>query len=88
MSVSEHDGIEHTDFADLVLSTAEVTRSESSYSRSNYRSLKHVAATSNVCERLFCRAKLVARDHRKHLSPYHLELFLFCDTMKIYWIHH
>ena len=63
---ADNDGIEHTDFADSVLSTAEVTRSESSCLRSNYRSLKHVAATSNVCERLFSRAKLVARDQQQH----------------------
>ncbi len=78
-------GVQHTDFADSVLSTAEVTRSESSCSRSNYRFIMHIAATSNVCKRLFTRAKLVARDHRKHLSPYHLELLLFWRHNEDLW---
>ncbi len=29
-----------------------------------------------MVERLFSRAKLIMRDHRKHMSPYHLEILL------------
>ena len=29
-----------------------------------------------MVERLFSRAKLIMRDHRKHMSPYHLEMLL------------
>lgn len=73
------------DFASSVLNTAEVTRTESTSSRMPYRSLKHVSPTSNICERLFSRAKLIARDHRKHMSPYHLELLLFLRYNQDLW---
>ncbi len=58
-----NDNIDGIDFADSVLSNAEISRSESTAIRIPYRSLKHVSATSNVCERFFSRAKLIARDH-------------------------
>jgi hypothetical protein len=35
--------------------------------------------------RLFSRAKLIARDHRKHMSPYHLELLLFLRYNQDLW---
>ena len=60
-----------------VMQKSQDQRSENTSIRMPYRSLKHVSATSNVCERLFSRAKLPAGDHRKHMSPYHLELLLF-----------
>ena len=41
---------------------------------SKYRSMKHVSPTSNVCERLFSRAALVMRPHRRHMTPFHLEI--------------
>jgi hypothetical protein len=79
--IDEYEDIEESttsDFADAVLNSAEASRRvEGTTTRLSYRSLKHVSATSNVCERLFSRAKLIARDHRKHMSPYHLELLLF-----------
>jgi hypothetical protein len=34
---------------------------------SKYRCVDHVSKDSNVVERLFSRAKLVMRDHRKHI---------------------
>jgi hypothetical protein len=44
---------------------------------SKYRSLKHVAKDSSMVER---RSNYLAeqnlRDHRKHMSPYHLEMLL------------
>jgi hypothetical protein len=52
---------------------------------SKYRSTKHVAPTSNVCERIFSRAKLVMRPHRKHMSPFHLEMMIFLRCNKGLW---
>ena len=52
---------------------------------SKYRSLKHVAKDSNMVERLFSRAKLIMRDHRKHMSPYHLEMLLFLRCNSAMW---
>ncbi len=75
-----YDDIEETatsDFDKAVLSTAEATRRiEGTTTRLSCRSLKHVSATSNVCERLFSRAKLIARDYRKYMIC-HTELLLF-----------
>ena len=70
--------LQRLNFADAVLNSAEASRRvEGTTKRLSYCSSKHVSATSNVCERLFSRAKLIARDHRKHMSPYHMELLLF-----------
>ena len=52
--------------------------------KSKYRPLPHVAPTSNVCERLFSRAKLIMRPHRKHMSPFHLEMMVFCAATRRY----
>jgi hypothetical protein len=52
---------------------------------SKYRSLKHISPTSNVCERIFSRAKLVMRPHRKHMSPFHLEMLIFLRCNKGLW---
>ena len=52
---------------------------------SKHRSTKHVAPTSNVCERVFSRAKLVMRPHRKHMSPFHLEMLIFLRCNKGLW---
>ena len=52
---------------------------------SKYRSMKHIAHTSNVCERLFSRAAIVMRPHRRHMSPFHLEMLLFLRRNKILW---
>jgi hypothetical protein len=81
----EIEELHDTDFASSVLNTAEVTRTEITSNRMPYRSLKHVSPTSNICERLFSRAKLIARDHRKHMSPYHLELLLFLRYNQDLW---
>jgi hypothetical protein len=48
---------------------------------SEYHPTWHVLPTSNVCERLFSRAKLVFSERRKRMSPETLEiiLYLFCN---------
>ena len=52
---------------------------------SKYRSMNHIAPTSNIVERLFSRAKLVMTDQRKIMAPYRLELLLFLRCNKILW---
>lgn len=52
---------------------------------SKYKSLKHVCKDSNIVERLFSRAKLIMRDHRKHMSPYHLEMLLMLRCNSGMW---
>jgi hypothetical protein len=41
----------------------------------NYRLTKvqHILPTTNIVERLFCRAKLALTDHRNRMTPRHLE---------------
>jgi hypothetical protein len=74
--------LQRLNFADAVLNSAEASRRvEGTTIRLSYRSLKHVSAASNVCKRLFSRTKLIARYHRKHMSPYHMELLLFLSEV-------
>ena len=47
--------------------------------------MAHIAKDSNIVERLFSRAKLIMRDHRKHMSPYHMELLLFLKFNRNLW---
>jgi hypothetical protein len=52
---------------------------------SKYRPMQNIALTSNVCERLFRRAKLILRPHRKMMSPYHLDMLIFLRYNKELW---
>ena len=47
--------------------------------------MQHIAPTSNVCERLSSRAKLIMRPHRKMMSPYHLDMLIFLRCNKELW---
>ena len=52
---------------------------------SGYVSLQWVPGTSNVCERLFSRAKLNIGYLRHNMSPMHVEAELFLCVNKEYW---
>ncbi len=52
---------------------------------SQYESTAHVCPTSNACERLFSRAKLVMRPHRRHMDPSTLEAILMLRMNKDMW---
>jgi hypothetical protein len=46
-----------------------------------YRLTKHILPTTNIVERLFSRAKSDLTDHRKSMTPRHLELLMFLRTI-------
>ena len=50
-----------------------------------YHSTLHVSPTSNVSERLFSRAKLVMRPHRRLMDPSTLETLLMLRMNKDNW---
>ena len=50
-----------------------------------YHSTLHVSPTSNVCERLFSRTKLVMRPHRRLMDPSTLETLLMLRMNKDHW---
>ena len=50
-----------------------------------YRLTKHILPTTNIVERLFSRAKLALTDHRKSMTPRHLELLMFLRTNRSLW---
>ncbi len=50
-----------------------------------YESTAHISPTSNICERLFSRAKLVMRPHRRHMDPSTLEAILLLRTNRDLW---
>ena len=47
--------------------------------------LEWVPGTSNVCERLFSRAKFIFTDYRKSLEPVHLEAQMFLFANRRFW---
>ena len=52
---------------------------------STYEKVFHVIPTSNICERLFSRAKLVLSDRRKNLTFTHFEILIFLWLNKDMW---
>ena len=50
-----------------------------------YESTAHVCPTSNICERLFSRAKIVMRPHRRLMDPSTLETLLMLRMNKNLW---
>jgi len=52
---------------------------------SEYMSIYWIPATSNMCERLFSRARLVLSDYRKSMSPVTLEALLFLNCNRRLW---
>ena len=53
---------------------------------SEYRPLEHVSPTSNICERLFCRAKLLISATRKKMNPDSLNMLLFLKANRKLWL--
>ncbi len=51
----------------------------------NINQLQYVSPTSNACERLFSRAKLIMRPHRRHMDPSTLEAILMLRMNKEMW---
>jgi hypothetical protein len=53
--------------------------------QSKYRSTLHVAATSNLCERLFSAARLIMNHLRCNMDPEACELLLFLKFNRRLW---
>ena len=47
--------------------------------------MKHVSPTSNICERLFSRAKLIMSATRKNMNPDSLNMLLFLRANRHLW---
>ena len=69
-------------YADSILELAETERIVAS---SKYCDLSHITSTNNDLERLFSRAKIVMRPHRKSMKPWRLEMLLFLRMNKHLW---
>jgi len=69
-------------YADSILEHAEAERIVAS---SRYCDLSHITSTNNDLERLFSRAKIVMRPHRKSMKPWRLEMLLFLRMNKHLW---
>ena len=69
-------------YAHSILELAETERIVAS---SKYCDLSHITSTNNDLERLFSRAKIVMRPHRKSMKPWRLEMLLFLRMNKHLW---
>ena len=47
--------------------------------------MKHVSPTSNICERLFSRAKLIMSATRRNMNPDSLNMLLFLRANRHVW---
>jgi hypothetical protein len=72
-------------FADSILEDARASKS-SRTETSKYRSTDHVAATSNICERLLSQAKLIMSDLRRSMDPDTLSKVLFLKGNPSLWL--
>ena len=74
----EDDNMQDVDYAEAILQATEVRKSArlNTY-KSKYRSMLHIESQSNICERLFSRAKPIMTPQRKNMHPYRLESLLF-----------
>ena len=61
-------------------------RLHSSITNSNTRSTAHISPTSNICERLFSRTKLIMTAQRSSMDPITLENILILRYNKDLWI--
>jgi hypothetical protein len=84
----QHDAQDHEDsemgFVERILHTQDDAHKRRKVV-SQYESTAHVCPTSNACERLFSRAKLVMRPHRRHMDPSTLEAILMLRMNKDMW---
>lgn len=71
-------------FMDGVLKEVDAVRNKIA-KKSAYRSLDHVATTSNIVERLFSRAGIIMRPHRRCMDPSTLEIIIMLRMNKDLW---
>ena len=71
-------------YADQIL-RGSAQKKRSREDESEYRSVKHVSPTSNICERLFSQAKLIMSATRKNMSPDSLNMLLFLKANRHLW---
>lgn len=85
--VGEEEKLENSDFAsDIVRTSLSRKRMRiSNNAGSSYKCTNHINPTTNVCERLFSKARLIMSHLRKSMSPYHLELLLFLKVNRHLW---
>jgi hypothetical protein len=79
-------GVPRLGFAERLLRTAESNKRRR-VGKSKYRCTRHVIATSNICERLFSRAKLLMSHLRRSMSPATLNMLLFLKANRDLWGH-
>ena len=72
--------VENEDFAENILLTKRRKTDDSTYGN-----LCWIVGTSNICERLFSRAKLNIGYSRHNITPMHLEAELFLSINKKFW---
>ena len=73
-----------TDFIERILNSQYDTQKRRRVT-AQYESTDHVPPTSNICERLFSREKLVMTPHRRLMDPSTLEAILMLRMSKDLW---
>ena len=71
---------------DMLTNYLETPKKRLREDNSEYRPLKHVSPTSNICERLFSRAKLLMSATRKKMNPDSLNMLLFLKANRKLWL--
>ena len=63
----------------------QASKSEAVRISSGYRSTLHVSPTSNIVERVFSRASIVMRPHRRLMDPSTCEMLIMLRCNKSMW---
>jgi hypothetical protein len=76
---------EELTLADTIAMAVQASKVEAARTGSGYRSTLHVSPTSNIVERLFSRASIIMRAHRRCMDPSTCEMLIMLRCNKDMW---
>ncbi len=76
---------EEKDFANSALRRSAKRRRNLNAIESSFVDLSLITPTSNLCERLFSKARLIHTDYRRSMNPATLDLLLFLNVNSALW---
>ena len=83
--VDDEDSNESISFTQRIVANATSSKKARTQVSSHYRCMNHINPTTNMCERLFSRARLIMSHLRQSMSPHHLEILLFLKANRTLW---
>jgi hypothetical protein len=76
---------EELPFEEIIARAVEASKTQALRSATGYRSTLHISPTSNIIERLFSRASIIMRPHRRCMDPSTCEMLIMLRCNKDLW---